>query len=157
MGLQEELGFSRPIEHSMHEAVLNVVVTGEILAKEAGRVLRPFGLTQAQYNVLSLLRYQSDDGRLNQTRLGQMLVVNRSNVTGLIDRMEEAGWVRRTDRAGDRRVKEVEMTNAGRRTQEQAEAAYHARLAEVMLDLSDDRCVTLCRMLEDVRARLREE
>lgn len=157
MGLQNELGFPYPIEHAAHEAVLNVVVTGEMLAKEAGRLLRPFGLTQAQYNVLSLLQHQSDGGSLNQTRLGRMLVVNRSNVTGLVDRMEEAGWVRRTEKLGDRRVNEVKMTAAGRRIQEQAERAYHARLAEVMQDLPEAACGRLCRTLENMRARLCNE
>ena len=74
MGLKEDLGFSKPIEERTHEAVLNVVVTGEMLRKEATRVLRRFGLTGAQYNVLSLLRHQSPDGSVNQTRLGRMLV-----------------------------------------------------------------------------------
>jgi len=155
MGLKEDLGFSRPIEKRAHEAALSVVVTGEMLRKEATRVLRRFGLTGAQYNVLSLLRYQSADGSLNQTRLGRMLVVNRSNVTGLIDRMEEAGWVSRSARAKDRRVKQVALTAEGRKLQERAEVAYEGRLTEVMADLSDAKCRALCGMLEKARARLR--
>lgn len=155
MALKEELGFVNPIRDAAHEAVLNVVLTGEMLAKEATRLLRPFGLTEAQLNVLMLLKYQSDGGGLSQTRLGRMLLVNRSNVTGLIDRMEEAGWVKRSAETGDRRVKRVKLTPAGRRILGRAEKVYMARIREVMAGLPDDGCAALCRILEKVRSRLR--
>ena len=90
MSLQDELGLENSIKNRAHEALLNVVLTGTLLVKEGDRVLRPFGLTDAQFNVLMLLKYQSDHGEMNQTSLGNMLLVNRSNVTGLIDRLEQA-------------------------------------------------------------------
>ena len=154
MGLREELGLPNPIEHAAHEAVLNVVMTGEMLAKEATRVLRPLGLTDTQLNVLMLLKYQSADGSLSQTRLGRMMVVNRSNITGLVDRMEEAGWVSRRVSRHDRRVRDVGLTPAGRRLLKRAEDAYLGRIEEVMSGLSDNACEALCRMLERVREQL---
>ena len=90
MSLQNELGFINPIETRAHEALMNVVLTSALLVKQGHRLMRPFGLTDAQFNVLMLLKYQSDNGELNQTDLGNMLVVNRSNVTGLVDRLEQA-------------------------------------------------------------------
>ena len=108
MSLQKELGLPNPLEAPGHEAVLNIVLTGELLAKEGDRLLRPFGLTDSQFNVLMLLKYQVKGGGINQTRLGQMLLVNRSNVTGLVD---TAGTVRERyayDAYGAPRVLEAE-------------------------------------------------
>ncbi len=154
MSLQEELGLPNPIRRTAHEAMLNVVFTGTLLSKEGDRLLRPFGVTDAQLNVLMLLGFQAGPGGLNQTRLGQMLLVNRSNITGLVDRMEQAGLVARADDPEDRRVKLVRMTDTGRRALEEAEKTYSARLEEVMGTLTPSEHRVLCRLLERIRERL---
>lgn len=155
MSLQHELCLPNPLKNRAQEALLNVALTGTLLAKEGDRLLRPLGLTDAQLNVLMLLKYQSDGGQLSQTRLGCMLLVNRANVTGLVDRMEEAGWVERAPDAEDRRVNQVRLTVVGRRILERAEKVYIARVKEVMGVLSNNEHKALCRMLERVRGHLR--
>jgi DNA-binding MarR family transcriptional regulator len=155
MGLKEELGFPNPIENAAHEAVLNILVTADLLAKEGERVARPHGLTEAQLNVLMILRYQSRNGELDQSTLGRMLVVNRSNVTGLVDRMEEAGWVRRGPDAQDRRVKQVGLTAEGKRVLKVAEKAYLRRVEEVVSCLAAAEQGALRSALEKLREKLR--
>ena len=156
MALSDELGFLRPIEARAHEAVLSIFVTASLLGKEADRVLQAFGLTQAQFDILMLLRYQTADGAADQTTLGRMLVVNRSNVTGLVDRMERDGLVTRVGDPADRRVKRVRMTPAGARILERAGQAYAARTREIVAGLTPVNLAALCRSLETVRAALRE-
>ena len=131
-------------------------MTASLLGKEADRVLQGFGLTQAQFDVLMLLRYQTADGSADQTTLGWMLVVNRSNVTGLVDRMERDGPVTRRGDPADRRVRRVRMTPTGARLLERAEQAYAARTREVVSCLTPARLTALCGSLEAVRAALRE-
>ncbi len=103
-----------------------------------------------------LLRYQTADGSADQTTLGKMLVVNRSNVTGLVDRMERDGLVTRVGDPADRRVKRVRVTPAGARRLEKAEQAYAARTREVVAGLTPAKLAELCRSLEAVRTALRE-
>ena len=156
MGLKEELGFPHPIATRAHEAMLNIFVTADLLGKEADRVLQPFGLTEAQFDILMLLDHQTPDGSADQSTLGRMLVVNRSNVTGLIDRMERDGLVKRAGDPADRRVKRVRMTPKGLNLLKKAEQAYVARTREVVSALSTAEQESLCRMLETVRASLRK-
>ncbi|MBN2289343.1 MAG: MarR family transcriptional regulator [Candidatus Glassbacteria bacterium] len=156
MSLWQELGYSRPFKQPVEETMLNIVHTGSLLVKEGYRVLRPFGLTDAQFNVLMLLRYNSVDGRINQTSLGRMMLVNRSNVTGLVDRMEKAGLVRRVPDPQDRRVNCVELTAAGLEAVSEAHAAYFDRLSHIMSTLSAAEREKLIVMLEKVRSRLKE-
>ena len=47
------------------------------------------------------------------SRLAEALACDASNVTGLVDRLEARGLVRRQPSAGDRRVKVLELTPAG--------------------------------------------
>lgn len=151
MALQDEMRFIHPIKGRAHEAVLNLIYTGKQLDKEAYRILRPLGLTDSQFNVLMLLKYQTEKGVSDQTALGRMLLVNRSNITGLIDRMEQAGWVARLADADDRRVNRVRLTKEGEHLLEQAEAVYNQRIEEIMSGLGEDELKRVCRLLERVR------
>ena len=155
MGLKEELGLPNDVESEAHETVLNVMVTADLLAKEGERVARPHGLTEAQLNVLMLLKYQCSGGELDQSSLGRMLVVNRSNVTGLVDRMERAGWVRRAPDAADRRVKRVSLTAEGKQVLRAAERAYLRRVDEVVGGLTDPEKAALRTLLQKIRNKLR--
>jgi len=154
MSLQKELGLLKSFANQGHETVLNIAFTGTLLTKEGHRILLPFGLTEAQFNILMLLKYHSVDGRINQTNIGNMLLVNRSNITGLVDRMEKAGIVRRIADPEDRRVNYVEMTDEGINVFKKANKAYIERVEEIMSVLSDADYSILCKLLEKVRDRI---
>ena len=51
--------------------------------------------------------------------LAAMMRCDNSNMTGIVDRMEERGLVRRAPAEGDRRVKLIELTEEGARTREE--------------------------------------
>jgi DNA-binding MarR family transcriptional regulator len=71
-----------------------------------------FELSPVQCHVLHLI----EPGRpLPMCRLADTLGCDASNVTGLIDRLESRGLVRRQPSAGDRRVKVIELTATGSR------------------------------------------
>lgn len=94
------------------DLVAAVMATADTFLRESQRLFRPHGLTGAQYNVLNILAHEP--AGISQRELGDRLVVDRSNVTGLLDRLEKNGWVRRDDHPEDRRVYRVSLTPAGR-------------------------------------------
>ena len=83
-------------------------------------------LSPAQCHVLHLLE---PDRPMPMGRLASTLSCDASNVTGLIDRMEERGLVQRQPSAADRRVKVLQLTAAGLRVRahvlKQMTAASH--------------------------------
>src|SRR2546422_11680882 len=71
-----------------------------------------FELSPAQCHVLHFI----EPGRpIPMGRIAEALACDASNVTGLVDRLESRGLVRRLPSAGDRRVKVLELTPAGAR------------------------------------------
>ena len=69
-----------------------------------------FELSAAQCHVLHLI----EPGQpIPMGRLAEALACDASNVTGLVDRLESRGLVRRHASADDRRVKVLELTAAG--------------------------------------------
>jgi len=153
MGLSEELGFPRRLVNEDHEALLGVLVTAEILKKESNRLFAPLGITGAQFNVLILLYAQTEDGTMSQSDLGRLLTVHRSNVTGLVDRLESQGLVRRLDDERDRRVYRIALTEEGRDKARRAEHIYLERIHSLMGGLEPEEWRALSDALGRIRAR----
>src|SRR5689334_14149781 len=75
-----------------------------------------FDLSPTQCHVLHLV----EPGRpMPMGRLAETLACDASNITGLVDRLESRGLIRRQPSPGDRRVKILELTPAGSRLRAQ--------------------------------------
>jgi DNA-binding MarR family transcriptional regulator len=154
MGLFDELKLAKPIENLSHQALLSIVLTSDLLTKEGDRLLRPYNLTDAQFNVLMLLRYQAESQGLNQTEISQMLFVNRANVTGLVDRLEREAMIRRVPKPGDRRLNQIVMTPKGQTVLNKAEKEYFQRVEELLGTISKKDRGLLVELLEKIRKGL---
>lgn len=71
------------------------------------------GMSLAFYDVLAQLS-EARGGRLRMSELADAVVVSRSGLTRLVDRMEQAGYVRRESCPSDRRGAFAVITPAGR-------------------------------------------
>jgi MarR family 2-MHQ and catechol resistance regulon transcriptional repressor len=69
-------------------------------------------ITFSQYNVLLAL---SRKGPMQMNKLSENMLVAPANVTGLVDRMEKKGYVRRRKDERDRRLYVIEATEKGTR------------------------------------------
>jgi DNA-binding MarR family transcriptional regulator len=156
MKLERELGLRTGIKTSAHEALLNIYHTGDVLKKRAREFFARYGVTDVQFNLMELLYYQADEKvGLTQADLSKMLVVNRSNVTTLIDRMEKGGLVVRVDVPGDRRYHAVQLTHKGRSVLEAVEDTYMAEVKKVMEVLTEPERKALIASLERIREGIR--
>src|SRR5215471_8630780 len=71
-----------------------------------------FELSPTQCHVLHLIEPERP---IPMSRLAEALACDASNVTGLVDRLESRGLIRRQPSADDRRVKVLELTEEGAR------------------------------------------
>lgn len=134
--------------------VYNLVRTHNVLAPLLDSDLRGARLTAAQFNALLALRAEGTEG-LNMGELGRRLVVTKSNVTGLVDRLERRGWVIR--RSGtDRRAIRVLITPEGKERLKAVEPAHAKVLAELTSALDGKEKAELVRLLTKLRRALRE-
>jgi DNA-binding MarR family transcriptional regulator len=83
--------------------------------------------------------------------LAERLECDRSNVTGLVDRLEEAGLVERRVAPADRRVKTLVVTAAGRRVQAQMQRLT-SDSAELLTNLTDAELAALRDLLGKIAA-----
>jgi len=81
-------------------------------------------LSVIQVRLLGILR----DRKPTMNALGRHLGLDKSSVSGLVDRAQRRGLVDRTVSATDRRAFQVSITDTGRQLAEQVAAAFTARI-----------------------------
>jgi DNA-binding MarR family transcriptional regulator len=92
----------------------SVMRVQQLLSAEFDRVLKPFGITFARYEVLRLLSF-SREGRLALSIIGERLMVHPTSVTNAIDRLVASGLVARVPDDEDRRRVFASLTAEGKR------------------------------------------
>jgi len=110
-----------------YPALLQLLRTAENLWNSSRVFFGRWDLSPSQFNVLNLLR--EEPGGLSQTEISRLLIMHRSNATGLIDRLEERGLLQRRATPGDRRAYRVILTPAARQLLARILPGYY-RLAE---------------------------
>ncbi len=152
--LQHELKKKRPFESLEEETTLNIVRTSDQLQIRCARLLREHGLTPSQYNILRILRGEGKPLPILEIASRTITVV--PGITGLIDRLERAGFVNRLRCEKDRRIIYVALTDQGMTAlaglDEPLVALHHTLLGH----LSQAELKELIRLLEKVREPLYE-
>lgn len=97
--------------HPRYRALLQLLRTADTVWTASRVFFEQWDLGPSQFNVLNVLGV--NPAGLSQTELSRRLIMHRSNVTGLVDRLEKRGLVERKDAAGDRRAYRVVLTQAG--------------------------------------------
>lgn len=80
---------------------------------------------------LDALEHLEADGPLTQRQLGERLSLTSGAITMLVDRLEQAGWVRRRPHPSDRRYVLVELSPQTHERTPAGLAAYHARIRAI--------------------------
>src|SRR5438045_7631593 len=113
--LRQSIKQRKPFESLQQEVFLEVLRTGNALIQDLVDLLRPYDLTQPQYNVLRILRGAGPAG-LPTGEVGERMVVSREpDVTRLLIRMEAHGLIERERRADKRRFVTAQITRQGLR------------------------------------------
>ncbi len=96
------------------DAFLSLQRTADALARGAEEVIKPFGLSGTQYNILRILRGAGAEGLCCHEAAERMLT-HDPDVTRLLDRLERRGLIVRARASSDRRVITARITPEGLR------------------------------------------
>jgi MarR family transcriptional regulator, 2-MHQ and catechol-resistance regulon repressor len=150
--LQNELKKRGPFDSLEQEALLNLVRTNDQFQICFTRLFRQYDLTPAQYNVLRILRGAGEP--LPILEVAERMITVVPGITGLIDRLEQAGWVKRLRSQEDRRVIRVDLTSkAGTLLAKLDEPVLHLH-RDLLGHLTQDELRQLSRLLEKARQSL---
>ena len=128
----------KPERHARLRLWLRLFATVSLLEREIQSRLRTqYGMSLAKFDFLSQLDRNPGDA-MTMGRLGQRLMVTGGNITGLTDRLEADGLVRREADPDDRRVQQIVMTAEGRVRFAEMAAAHEGWIRDWFAGLSDD-------------------
>ena len=94
-------------------------------------------------------------GGLSQAQISDMMLVNRANITSLVDRMEKAELVTRNSHSNDRRYNIIKLTPKGKNLYTKVEPHYFEKVKAAMASLDSAELKKISGMLEKVRKTLR--
>ncbi len=120
-------GFTAP--GPRYEALIGLLRTAEALWNASRVFFARWELSPSQFNILNLLHDQPEG--CTQIELSRQLIMHRSNVTGLLDRLEARGLVRRQNNPNDRRAFNVVLSAAGKTLIRRIQPHYY-RAAETV-------------------------
>lgn len=147
--LQHELKKKRPFESPEEEVTLSAVRTSDQLQIRFARLFREYGLTPSQYNVLRILRGERKPLPILEIASRTVTVV--PGITGLIDRLERAGFVNRLRCEKDRRIIYVALTDQAIKTLADLDEPLLTLHRKLLGHLSQAELKDLIRLLEKVR------
>ncbi len=156
MNIKEELDLQERIETREHECILNIIYTGTMISKLSYKFFSQFGITDTQFNALMRLKYSRESAQ-SQMALSRRLVVNKADMTGVIDRLEKAQLVERVTHPTDRRVNLIKITQKGSALLAKIEPVYFQKINKLMKHLSKAEMQENIKSLEQIRENIRKE
>jgi DNA-binding MarR family transcriptional regulator len=127
--------------------MLNIIYTGSWLVNNVNQTLKPFGITEPQYNVLRILRGQNGEA-MNLFEIQSRMLQRMSNVSRLIDKLLDKGLVERKECKENRRMVDISITQAGLSLLEAVEIPMAAHMGKMALKIKKEHAAQMAEWLD---------
>jgi DNA-binding MarR family transcriptional regulator len=154
LALQDELKKRKPFDSVEQEATLAVMRTSDLLENRLARLLREYGLTLTQYNVLRILRGEGKP--LPCLEVAQRMIQVAPAITRVVDQLLALELITKTQAAHDRRVFEIDLTAAAGRLLKKLDTPILDLHVSLLANVSKTDLKSLIRILESARAGIRD-
>lgn len=130
---------------------LDLLYTYDVLHQLTARYMANFGLSKSTLNILMLLRHGPSEG-MQLHDLGELLLVSKANITGLIDHLEQKGYVKRIINVTDRRARYARITKKAEALLDDFVPLHYQNIKTLMQDLTDSDKAALLVLLKKMRS-----
>lgn len=152
MSLKEELKISGRFHSIQEEAFLGLVRTHNLLEPQHVAVLKPHGISPAQFNILRILKGADRSEGLSCSDIGARMISRDSDVTRLLDKLVKADFVQRVRPESDRRKVLCLITPKGLALVQRATPQVNRANQNLLGHMNDTDLQTLIAILEKARA-----
>ena len=128
---QSSMGVHTKRTRDIIYSIRRLMQAGELYTKELNKI---YNVSSAQLNCLLALH---ENGPLSPSQIAKHIMVNSSTVTGIIDRLEQKGLVKRLRISQDRRVITIELTKNGKVLAENAPPPVQQKIIDGLNKLSE--------------------
>jgi DNA-binding MarR family transcriptional regulator len=148
--LQQEIKQTKPFNSLADEAFLNLQRTADFLMRKVADALKPFNITEPQYNVLRILRGAGEHGLINR-EIGERMLTFVPDVTRMLDRLEARKLIGRERGLEDRRLVTACITSEGLELLKKLDGIFKKFHTQLLSGCSEKELGELIQMLEKLR------
>jgi len=142
---------------SIDERVMMAIVrVAEGFKKNSAALVKKWGLTFSQYNVLRVLD-ASQDGQNTMKNVNRIMLVSSANMTGIAKRLERNGFIVRTNDPNDDRLKRLQITPAGVQVLKAISDHKERNVKRYLMKYSDEEKSALLDTLREILRHTRHE
>ena len=148
--VQSEIRQNKPFRSTAQEATIALLRTASVVNRTLARVVEPSGLSLAQYNALRIIR-GAGTGGIPTLSIRERMIEEGTTITRLLDKLEEAGLIRRERSYPDRRQVLCFVTDTGRALLDTLDPQVDSADEAVVSTLSDAQLDRFIELLDVVR------
>ncbi len=148
--LQRNLGHHEAQTLFAVESMIHLLRTYNEMHDLLSDLLAPFALTLGKYNLLIVL-YSTTEHHLPMSEIGDRMSVTRTNITKLVDMLEQEGLVRRVSVPTDRRVTLAKLTEKAEELLHRIMPLHYANVQRLWSGMSAEDCLQLTHLLLKLR------
>ncbi|MGD0840460.1 MAG: MarR family transcriptional regulator [Candidatus Acidiferrales bacterium] len=134
------------------QVFLDLLRLNGALVRDAEEILKPFDLSNSQFNVLRILRGAGAAG-LACGEVGGRMITHDPDITRLLDRLETRGLIARERQQEDRRVVKTRITAEGLQVLSELDAPLCALHKRQFAAIPADQLGELAKLLANLRAK----
>ncbi len=135
-----------------HRGIINLIYTVNQLNYDFMQSLKKHKLTEAQYNVLRILRGFRSEGPLSIGFIKERMLDKNSDVSRIVDKLLEKGLVDRKENSIDRRQKDITITEKGLELLSQMDEC-EKKIDTLLQNLTVDEVKQLNALLDKIREK----
>ncbi len=141
----------RDIDDAYQRAYLNIMFTAATLESEAANILKPYGISLPQFNILRILRGQKDQP-ISATDIKERMLHKNSNVTRILDKLIEKKLVHIVGCKHNRRKIDVTITEEGLQLLKSLDKSMHMHTHKFQNSMKQEDAEQLGNLLDLIHA-----
>lgn len=150
MSLEQDIKQEKGFKSERHKAMVNIMFTDGWLRGMLNDILRPYDLTNQQYNVLRILRGSSPKP-LSTSDIRSRMLDKMSDASRIVDRLFKKGLLDRTVCPADKRLVDVFITKEGLKILEKIDVEMESFNTDKLGEISEDEAKSLNSILDRLR------
>ena len=131
------------------KATLNIIFTGNWIIQQQNEILKPFGITVQQYNVLRILRGQQGKP-ITILGITERMLDRMSNASRLVDKLLDKKLVERRECSNDRRAVDILILQKGLDLLKEVEVFQH-QWESKLSQMNEEKLKVLNELLDEFR------
>jgi DNA-binding MarR family transcriptional regulator len=139
----------------MGKVALDLLSVPPLIFRLIRRKLMTMALAEPDANLkllhFEIMRVLKEEGTMHVAKIGEKLLIAKAQMTHLIDKLVEIGFVEREIGSADRRTMNISLTKKGRKFNDEQDSLIFNAMEENMSSLSEKELETLSDSLRNLR------